>query len=389
MKILYITRNNTSQDTGDIRHIFEVVENLCNLGNRVFVLVPKIGKYNYGTKAHIVYIPVIKNRLLLPLFYPILLLLIYPWFHLILKPNVVYERQMSISFMGFVTKVLRCAYILEVNGIISIQSRINREPNWKINIIIFFEKLSFRLTDKIIAVTKGLRELIAGNYHVRKSKIGVIGNGCNPDISRPLDMAFCKKELKLDQDIHYICFVGTLNIWQGVEVLIRCCPFVIREFPNIKFLIVGQGKMMGSYKNLSRNLGVEKYFIFTGQIPYRKVPLYINAAALCVAPFIYERNSEIGLSPIKIFEYTSCGKAIVTTRIKDLYEEIEKHRVGIVVAPENPDEFAGAILKLLKNKSLREEMGLNGRLWVEREKSWKEITRNIHSFLEKTVRGSI
>ena len=104
-----------------------------------------------------------------------------------------------------------------------------------------------------------------------------------------------------------MCFVGHLAAWQGVEFLIYASPLILGKCPEIRFLVVGDGVMRDKLLELVSEFGLADKFVFTGRVPYECVPLYINAADVCVAPFIRERNSKIGLSALKTYEYLACG----------------------------------------------------------------------------------
>jgi glycosyltransferase involved in cell wall biosynthesis len=132
--------------------------------------------------------------------------------------------------------------------------------------------------------------------------------------------------------------------------------------------------MKREWMQQAEKLWINNMFIFTGSVPYEKVPLYINASDICVAPFRIKRNMKIGLSPLKVFEYLACEKPIVSSEILNL-EFIEQQNLGILVKPEDPDELAKAIIKLLKDDKLREEMGKNGRKYVVKNHSWEAIGR--------------
>ena len=128
---------------------------------------------------------------------------------------------------------------------------------------------------------------------------------------------------------------------------------------------------------ITSRLGLSDKFTFTGRIPYERVPLYINAADVCVAPFIKERNSKIGLSALKTYEYLACGKPIVASSISGVKDLIESSGGGISVTPENPDELATAVVRLLSNENTRALMGENGRRYVVENHSWDGVARNI------------
>jgi glycosyltransferase involved in cell wall biosynthesis len=125
------------------------------------------------------------------------------------------------------------------------------------------------------------------------------------------------------------------------------------------------------------DLGISEKFTFTGRIPYEQVPFYISAADVCVAPFIKERNSKIGLSALKTYEYLACGKPIVASSIPGVQDLIESSGGGISVAPEDPEELAAAIVRLLSNKEIRDSMGKKGRRYVVENHSWDGVSRKI------------
>ncbi len=93
---------------------------------------------------------------------------------------------------------------------------------------------------------------------------------------------------------------------------------------------------------------------------------------------------KVGLSPLKIYEYLSCEKPVVSSRISNL-EFIEQQQAGILVEPENPEELAKAVIKLLKDKELRESMGKNGREYVVKNHSWEAIGRKVADVCENLI----
>src|SRR5690606_2863783 len=143
----------------------------------------------------------------------------------------------------------------------------------------------------------------------------------------------CRKELGLELETPYVCFVGNLAPWQGVEYLVKAAPSILSRFPECHFLIVGDGVMKDNLLKLCRELGVEDKFIFTGVVAYDRVPLYINASDICAAPFILARNAKIGLSPLKLYEYMACGKTVVASNISGVSDVLEASGGGILVPP--------------------------------------------------------
>ena len=86
----------------------------------------------------------------------------------------------------------------------------------------------------------------------------MVSNGANTSLFKPLEQETCRKELGLDLEIPYICFVGNLAPWQGVEYLVKAAPSILSRFPECRFLIVGDGVMKDNLLKLCRELGVEE-----------------------------------------------------------------------------------------------------------------------------------
>jgi len=232
---------------------------------------------------------------------------------------------------------------------------------------------------------QGLKKILQEDYGVLKDKIVVILNGANTDLFKPMDAIEARAELGLSGNDKYICFVGILVQWQGVEYLIKSAPRVLEKFPGTRFLIVGGGQMEQELIELAEQVGVSNRMIFTGMVPYQKVPLYINVCEVCVAPFMRELNKKGGRCSLKVPEYLACGKPLVVSRLSGL-EVLEHNEAGILVEPENPSELATAIIKLLQNQELRKQMGANGRKYVVENQSWESVAKKVEEVCSEVAR---
>ena len=186
----------------------------------------------------------------------------------------------------------------------------------------------------------------------------------------------------------YVCFVGNLAPWQGTEYLIQAAPHILKECSDVRFLVVGDGKMRGEMENKALQLDVFDQFIFTGMVPYEQVTYYINASTICVAPFIIARNEKIGLSPLKMYEYLACGKPVVASDIPGVRHLLNMSDSGVLVEPENSEELAIAILRLLHNEELRKGMGMRGRKYIVENHSWGAAARKVADVCERSISKS-
>jgi len=350
-------------------HIIEILKNLANEYDVLLVAPRKEECMLHNQKFNIGYIPIFAKSAIRFVIYEITLF-VYLFLHFIKsKPDIIYARsKIGIASLS-ISLLFNTPRVVEVNGLSIEDTKMRNESAIRI---------------KIIAVTPGLKKKIEELYNIPDEKVVVIENGANTDLFKPLNKNECVRELNLPDSFQYVCFVGNLAPWQGVEYLIEVAPLILKKVPNTKFLIVGDGMMKEKLIGLAEKTGISDKVIFTGTVPYEEVPKYINASDVCISPFIRRRNETTGVSPLKIYEYLSCQKPVVSSRIPNL-EFIEQQNTGILVEPESPDKLAKTIIKLLEDEKLREEMGKNGREYVVKNHSWEMVARRVESVINEVV----
>jgi glycosyltransferase involved in cell wall biosynthesis/peptidoglycan/xylan/chitin deacetylase (PgdA/CDA1 family) len=286
--------------------------------------------------------------------------------------DVIYRRHNLFSSEHFLGKLFNTPSVREVNGLycdeLKVQKRGDKLSLWIIDRI---ERHSMGKADKIVVVTAKLKTVLHEEYGVPEDKIAVISNGANTDLFKPMDKLQARQELQLDPDRGYVCFVGHLVKWRHIENLIESAPSILKELPGTRFLIVGDGGLKEELMGLAASLGVADNFIFTGLVPYREVPLYINASDVCMltsAPDLL--NNRMGSSPLKLHEYMACGKPVIAGDIEGDTRELVDSGSGLVIDPTDIQQIAGAVVTLLKNEPMRQEMGERARRLVVEKYGW-------------------
>lgn len=242
--------------------------------------------------------------------------------------------------------------------------------------VILIEKLqigSSRLADHIRVVAKGIEEKLLV-FGINKRKIAVIENGTDINFFKPIDKKEAKKAIGINPDYLYVGFIGNLAVWQGLDYLLQAIPKVLKEYGNVRFILVGDGPEMPKIRKKVAALEKEKV-ILTGSVPYQEANLYINSFDIGVAPFIKKRNDGM-VSPMKIRDYAACGVPFVTTKIRGL-EFVQEKGIGILAPPNNTNALSEAIIKLIENPRLRNGMGNKGRKVAEKNFSWKNVAEKI------------
>lgn len=380
MKCFLIYNGFLNSKNGSNTHVVELAKNLSDTIDVTFFV--RKSTDNMHTNLNVVNIPVLNMFPFTAISHQLMLLFYLFYYSIVEKPDIIYARQEGFSFSPPLIKmVFRKPYIVEINGLIIDESKMLKSPGFTRKFLYLSEKINYKLADKIVAVTKGIKDGIVEQFNVDPQKIHVISNGANIDMFKPLDQNKCKLELGLSPSINCVCFVGNLAPWQGVEYLIQAAPFILSKCPNVNFLIVGDGIMKDKLIQLAKNSGSFDKFIFTGSIPYEYVPLYINCSDVCVLP---KKPIKSGYSALKLYEYMACGKPIVATNT-DGFEILEKSNAGILIDPTQKKVFSDAVVHLLKNKELRYQMGLNGHNCISANHSWAAVSKKIKSIFDEIV----
>ena len=374
MNICFIHSVDLTVDSAPSIHVREIVKNLA-VKNNIFLLVDR-GDPSENIKVFPINIPKIKGfTYLFTVFCSFIVLK-----NLIDKNKIeiIYCRDIFSSFSAILlSKMKKIPFVFEVNGILSDEAKIKKQNGLYIFLIKIFERFVFRNADALICVTENIKRYIESEYN--RKNIYCVPNGVNTDLFKPIKNA--KKFLKLDENYFYVGFIGSFKPWQGLNILIKSAPEIVKNIPNVKFLLVGDGIEKKKLIKIIEELNLQKYFILTGRIPYEEVPNYINACDVCTIPKLSLKS---GYSPLKLYEYMVCEKSVIASKIGG-FEILEQNNAGILVEPKNPEELSRAIIKLLKNEELRKEMGKNGRKYVVENHSWKKIAERIEEICFKIV----
>lgn len=146
-----------------------------------------------------------------------------------------------------------------------------------------------------------------------------------------------------------IVYTGNFESYQGVELIIRAIPEVVKQAENVLFVIVG-----GDEERINQfQIQLQAYsdFVrFTGTVSLDEAMGWVEAAKIVLSPRI-EGTSV----PLKIYNYLHAGKAVVATRLQ-AHTLVLDETNSVLVEP-TPASLANGILTLVQNPELRSQLG--------------------------------
>ena len=156
----------------------------------------------------------------------------------------------------------------------------------------------------------------------------------------------------------------------GVDVLIRALPYVLKEIPNVKLILLGGGTLEKELMELARNLGLVENVLFVGRVPREAMPKYLASVDVIVdtlADYAYDKDRTfkrpkgIGIGQTNR-EAMSCG----TPQILSDNASFKSYKgfKGLMYKQLDHKDLADKVALLLKDKTLREKIGKESRQYA-------------------------
>jgi glycosyltransferase involved in cell wall biosynthesis len=171
-----------------------------------------------------------------------------------------------------------------------------------------------------------------------------------------------KTELQIDHLL--VMYVGNLETYQGVDLLLESFALVLQKPTQASLVIVGgEPGDIQKYQRRAEQLNVASQVHFLGQKPVKDLGLYLSQADILVSPRIKGKNT-----PMKLYSYLDSGKPLVATNLLT-HTQLLDQRLAVLTEP-TPEEFSQGLLQLIQDESLRLRLGTAGKQFVEQKHTY-------------------
>jgi glycosyltransferase involved in cell wall biosynthesis len=219
-------------------------------------------------------------------------------------------------------------------------------PRWRSRIHAWMVNNNF--AHRIVVVSEKTRQ-ISLEEGIRAERIVVIQNGASPMPIEGVDRSEVRKEAGVGDDDVFLLSVGRLVYQKAHEYLITAMPAVLKEFPNVKVGICGDGILFNELERQIQALGLCDSVKLLGK--FDTVAKFLASADIFVLPSRWE-----GL-PIAMLEAMSAGLPVIATKVEGVEEVIVNGEQGFLIPIEDDVALAQAILQLARHPQLRRQMG--------------------------------
>jgi glycosyltransferase involved in cell wall biosynthesis len=164
-------------------------------------------------------------------------------------------------------------------------------------------------------------------------------------------------------------FIGRLVDWKGLDMAIEA----LSRVPDGELIIIGEGSMRESWRQVGERLGIANRITFSGWLPQIECAPYLHSSLALVLPSIYECGGAV------VLEAMASGTPVIATKWGGPADYLDSS-CGFLIEPSSREAivqgFAAAMLQLIDRPALRDELGSKGRQRVEEYFDWeKKIDR--------------
>ncbi len=215
--------------------------------------------------------------------------------------------------------------------------------------------------DRIIAFSPHEKDAMSRLYNADAGKVSLVPGGVDLSVFRPLDQKAVRDRLGLNGE-KILLYVGRVEPLKGLDLLVETADQMDSE-DGVRLMVVGADvngdREIDRVKHLAKERDLEDQIEFVGQVDHNELPLYYNAADVCVVPSYYESFGLVAL------ESMACGTPVVATRVGGLSTIIQHGRTGYLKPWRCPDAFANSVEMIIANDGLQQSLGAAARKRAE------------------------
>jgi len=241
----------------------------------------------------------------------------------------------------------------------------------------FYYRRFFRRIKGITVTNLWKKEELKRLFKIGDEKILVAPNGV--DI-KEFDIQYSKfearRKLNLSQDKKIILYTGHLYGWKGVQSLAEASQYLPG---NIEVYFIGGTKE--DIKDFKVRYSRPNIHII-GHRPHSEIPYWLKVADVLVLPNTAKENiSKYWTSPLKLFEYMASKRPIIASDLPSIREILNESN-AILVEPDDPEELARGIQKVLESQELAEKISAKAFQDVQ-QYTWQKRAAKILKFIQK------
>lgn len=236
--------------------------------------------------------------------------------------------------------------------------------------------------------------IVLANSNFTKSKLKNESNVKSEVLNPGVDITFfhtnnddseLREKYRINKNTTVLLSAGRLVKKKNYNNIIKAVKMVKERIGDLTLFIAGEGPERENIVECAKSEGVHKNVVLIGDIDAAALKVYYLMCDVFVLPSIV-KNNDYETFGMVFLEAGACGKPVIGSKTGGISDAVIDDETGILVnAPSDAREIADAILYLLNNKQIADEMGRKARERIVAHFDWTKVGRNLNGIIEKIV----
>jgi phosphatidylinositol alpha-1,6-mannosyltransferase len=239
--------------------------------------------------------------------------------------------------------------------------------------------------DKVIAVSSFTCDALTHEMGLRPEQISLVQNGVDTDRFTPgeRDQSLVGKHKLEGKKV--VLTLGRLVARKGADMGVRAMAKVIRQRPDVHYLIAGEGELRSELEGIIAEEKLTDHVTLVGKVSEDDLVRYFRLCDLFLMPNRTLPDGDTEGFGLVFREANACGKPVIGGRAGGVVEAVVDGESGYLVNGEDPDEIAEKVLTLLNDEALARSLGMRG-LEIARRSNTKEVTKQFLEIAGRVLR---
>lgn len=225
--------------------------------------------------------------------------------------------------------------------------------------------------DGVIAISTALKQkLVSRGVDAEKITIALNAASTNVKAIQP-DKETIRRSLNIPATATVLGYIGSIEKYEGLQVLAKAIAELIEESHEIYFLIVGDGHYASELHEICCQLGIISNTRFTGRLPKDSACQHYGAIDICVYPRLADKVCEM-VPPLKPLEAILHNVPIVASDIPPIVELLGNSKNALFIQPNNPTDLIEKLLTLFHTDKLQLSQSEEAYNFATSQRTWKK-----------------
>ena len=240
--------------------------------------------------------------------------------------------------------------------------------------------------NRILNTLENVTKIVANSEFTKKLIKKVSPKLTNIEVIHPGVSSFeniIEEEVKLIEGSPTFLTLARLEKRKGHEFILQSISKLKNKYPNIRYIIAGEGEERSHLKSLVSSLNISKNVMFIGSINDGQKKFILNKTDLMIMPTIDEsKKLSIEGFGITYIEAALFGIPSIASNVGGTKEAVLHNNTGIII--DNLDELDITISNLIENKIKMKELSENAKKRAQSQLSWVKIIKDYNKLIEET-----